>query len=410
MNGRMIVAKSFLLSLIVFPAQAIQIQKREIKKIEKLIYAFVNGARNLYGPERISRSVLKAPKELGGIGGVDVDVFIKAIAVKQFEKAARTHRILGSIQGLVEAPLDEVGREARSVFRSNCRNFAEVFSVPNLNQIELLSGIPLMSLLSPLTNAARTAAQEDITSLGMLQVAFNDPRRARTRISIILKALPKSIARLIRDDVLIQIPSKLAWFSADSIILCGSVTTKIIKLSLLTSKIPSMGVKLEKIYNRADWPPPGTNYESLFKKLWEIKNPSLRNSRLKILYKDVFSNERRFRFNLTNSPACDICGQIESVEHQLLSCANAARVWSLYFRLTGSNVTSLFEVINCSGNVAQEIVKSTLIKSLIQINRSNNKSDRELVSECSYYVGIESRINRQNTANLDVMAQSLRSY
>ena len=67
LNGKMILAKTFLLSLIVFPAQVVLIQRKEIKRIEKLIYSFVNGAKNLYGPERIARIHLKAPKERGGI-------------------------------------------------------------------------------------------------------------------------------------------------------------------------------------------------------------------------------------------------------------------------------------------------------------------------------------------------------
>ena len=45
--------------------------RKEVKRIEKLIYAFVNGARNLYGPERIARSNLKAPKAKGGINAID---------------------------------------------------------------------------------------------------------------------------------------------------------------------------------------------------------------------------------------------------------------------------------------------------------------------------------------------------
>ena len=47
LNGRMILAKTFLLSQIVYQAQVISFGKKEIKKIEKLIYSFVNGASTL---------------------------------------------------------------------------------------------------------------------------------------------------------------------------------------------------------------------------------------------------------------------------------------------------------------------------------------------------------------------------
>ena len=412
MNGRMIIAKTFLLSLIVFPAQVVRINKPEVKKIEKLIYGFVNGARNLYGPERISRVNLKAPKEMGGIGGIDVESFVKAIAVKQFEKAARSHRILGSIQGLIDSPLDEIGKEARISFRNNCRGFAENFAMPNLEQSELISGIPLMALLAPASNAAKIASQEGFSSVGMLQAAYSHRQRPRTRISVILRALPKPIAALIRTGALIHLPMKLVWFNAESISVCESVSTKLIRLSLLITRWPDIGVKVEKIYKRADWPPPGANCESMFKNIWQIGNPSLRASRLKVIYKDVFSNERRFRFLLADSPMCEICGQVETVEHQLFSCRNAMKVWELYHRLTNSRIHSLYEVLDCSKDIGKEVVKSTMIKSLLQINRSSTKSERELVLECLYYVGVELKVKIKGcqAASLQSIYRKLRSF
>lgn len=94
MNGRMILAKTFLLSQFVFPAQFTLIANREVKKIECLIYAFVNGARNLYGPEHISRKLLKASKPEAGIKGVDVQCFVNAIVLRQFGKARQLNTAL----------------------------------------------------------------------------------------------------------------------------------------------------------------------------------------------------------------------------------------------------------------------------------------------------------------------------
>ena len=409
-NGRMIVAKTFLLSLIVFPAQVITINRPEIKKIEKLIYSYVNGAKNLYGPERISRRVLKAAKDQGGIGGVDVESFVKSLAVKQFEKAARTNRTLGQLQSTIDSVPDEISMVARAVLRSNCRSFAALYAMPDLRQIELISGIPMVSLLTPSTNASSVAAIEQIDSLGSLQEAFNDRRRSRTRISTILRAVPKSMADLIRAGTLIQSPVNFLWLSQSHIAIAKSTPTKVIRISILTSRLPDLGVKLEKIYKRADWPPPGATYDGTFKNVWNIKNPTLRASRLKVIYKDVFSNERRFRFGITNSPACEMCGQIETVEHQLYSCNNAARIWNLYQRITGVGMDSLFEVICCGENLEQELIKSVLIKALIQINRSCNRSDKEIITECLYYLGIELAVNRRESANIQICIRTLRGF
>ena len=133
--------------------------------------------------------------------------------------------------------------------------------------------------------------------------------------------------------------------------------------------------------------------ESMYNNLWEIKNPSLRAVRLKLIYKDVFSNERRHRFGICDSPACDVCGQVETVEHHLFSCANATRMWGLFQTLTGISIVSLFDVIYCSSNLEYEIIKSTMVKALLQIDRSQIISNRAIVSDCVQYLKIEAEVN-----------------
>lgn len=54
-----------------------------------------------------------------------------------------------------------------------------------------------------------------------------------------------------------------------------------------------------------------------------------------------------------------------------------------------------------------EIVKSIMIKSLIQIDRSLNRSDREIISECSYYLGIEAKANAKHAARLQLFSERL---
>ena len=130
-NGRMILAKTFLLSQIVFPAQVFEVRKKECKKIERLIYSFVNGARTLYGPERIARNSLKAPKDKGGINGVDVESFLTTLAIKQYSKAMLKHRILRLLQHSHSATGCEISRMARLALKGNHRRFATEFSVPD---------------------------------------------------------------------------------------------------------------------------------------------------------------------------------------------------------------------------------------------------------------------------------------
>ena len=76
--------------------------------------------------------------------------------------------------------------------------------------------------------------------------------------------------------------------------------------------------------------------------------------------------------------------------------------------VVGCRISSLFEVLTCSSDVGNEIIKSTLIKALFQINRSSNKSDREIIMDCRHYIGIEVRISRANDDKLKRLAENLR--
>ena len=407
LNGRMILAKTFLLSLIVFPAQVVQIRGKEIKKIEKLIYSFVNGCKNLYGPERIARAHLKAPKCQGGINGVDVEVFVKSIVISQFVKASRQLPLLRTLQESLECPIaDEITSGARATFRQNYRQGISGYAIPDIEQTNLISGIPLSLLISSKTAAARFAAHESLKTMSDLQEAFLLGRN-RTKVSSIIRAIPASLANLVRSGLLTQSPSKIIWLCTSTIIESSKITTKGIKEHLISQKFS--GIKLEKIYKRADWPPPGINYEPSFSNLWKIKHPSLRAVRLKVVYKDIFSNERRYRFDLSDSPDCDVCGEVETVEHHLATCNNALRMWNLYHRITSQRVNSLLEVIMCGSSLEHEIIKSVIIKHLIQIDRSRNASDRAIALQCAFYLELEARSSPKVADRLGQLAQNIRN-
>ena len=399
LNGRMILAKTFVMSLIVFPAQIVQINKKEIRRIEKLIYSFVNGTRNLYGPERIARANLKAARELGGINGIDVESFLKSIAVKQFVKASNSHRILRSLQFARDIPMDGICKVAREVLRINYKQHAPAFSMPNLQQLEAISGIPLSILLGSTTQASAQAANEQLDTLGDLQHAYINNLNNRTRINLILRALPRPFSNLIRSGSLHHSPIRIVWCTSDSIDSAALLKSKSIRQALVLKKYPDLKIAIEKIYKRADWPPPGKEleFEATYPNLLCVKNPTLRAIRHKILYKDVFSNERRYRFGLTNSPSCDICGQTETVEHQLFTCRNSQKLWNLYHRFTNQHIAHFYEVLTCSKSPSHEIVKSVILKALIQIDRSKDRSTQEIISQCKFFLRIEASIDKKNS-------------
>jgi hypothetical protein len=143
--------------------------------------------------------------------------------------------------------------------------------------------------------------------------------------------------------------------------------------------------------------------------IWSIKNPTLRNVRLKVLYKNVYSNERRFNFRLTDSPACAICGTPESVEHQLLTCPNAQAFWNYYFQFTSQRVDSFEDILSASQSTAIELVKSVILKKLIQIDRSSGQPLNVVQQECLYYLRLETIVNQSKKNELKALMDAINS-
>jgi hypothetical protein len=154
---------------------------------------------------------------------------------------------------------------------------------------------------------------------------------------------------------------------------------------------------------------PNVSSEYSLGNIWLIKNPSLRNVRLKVLYKDIYCNERRFRFGIADSPNCETCLGVESVSHQLLDCNNALRLWEVYRQCFGHPIPTLGELVVPSKDVAMEIVKSVILKRLLQIDRSRHVSISELKIEMCHYLRIEAIANEGADTQCKALLNIIRS-
>ena len=393
LNGRMLAAKTFLLSQIVFQAQVVDIATKEVRKIERLIYSFVNGAKALYGPERIARNRLKADKDQGGINGVDVASFIRAIQIRQYNKAMTKHHKLSTLQSSYRGHNDELSASVAACLRGHYRSTLNE-GIPDLQQIAQISSIPLKLLLTPNTRAFQYATAHELKSLYELQRAILNDRISRTFANIIIKQLPASIRMLLRSNSLVDSrPAIVISIDSDSLTPVDQINTAHLRRRILSLKSRIGPVKAKEVYKQPLWDEP----ESWQKHLWRIGNPHLRAYRLKLLYKDIFSNERRFRFKIADSPNCTICGQVESVTHQLFECRNAQRLWNMYNAITGRVIGTMLDVIICTNRTELEIIKSIIVKHLIQIDRSSGTDYATLKREIKHYYQVEANVNTKNS-------------
>lgn len=128
-------------------------------------------------------------------------------------------------------------------------------------------------------------------------------------------------------------------------------------------------------------------------KFWLIKDPILRHIRLKIAWKDVLSLERCFRFRMTDSSACTICGREETVAHQLWDCQNARRIWQYTCDFAGISTDQLAlnlgDLIDYRADSIIELIKSQSFRFLIQIDRSAHLTYDRFVTKMKMILGIE---------------------
>ena len=165
-----------------------------------MIYAFVNGSKPLYGPEKIARKYLKGPKSKGGIAGIDVKTFVGSIVLKHFSKAMKNNRILRAIQSSLITEGDSVQSAASKIITQNLKANSNA-TTSSLNDLINISGFPLSTLLKRDSHAWRHAVANEVHTLYQLQEASRYQRISRTHFNLILRQIPNCLALLVRSHM-----------------------------------------------------------------------------------------------------------------------------------------------------------------------------------------------------------------
>ena len=99
------------------------------------------------------------------------------------------------------------------------------------------------------------------------------------------------------------------------------------------------------------------------------------------------------RMGITSNSDCVICGEKETVLHQLFQCSNASRMWQLLHKLGGTTEPKddkdCFNHILVSNDYLVEILKAFFFKLLIQIDRSANLTTSQIMRKLDSLLTIE---------------------
>jgi len=84
---------------------------------------------------------------------------------------------------------------------------------------------------------------------------------------------------------------------------------------------------------------------------------------------------------------------VESIQHQLIDCPNARRLWAIFHQATGSAIPTLADIIVPGDSLTCEIIKSVIVRKLLQVDRSRTTLDGEVKQELIYFLKVEAAVN-----------------
>lgn len=70
-------------------------------------------------------------------------------------------------------------------------------------------------------------------------------------------------------------------------------------------------------------------------------------------------------------------------------------------------VTNLFNVIEFKEGIELELIKSVLIKALLQIDRSKALTERALVMQCLIFLKLEALVNRSLALSIEALSSRI---
>ena len=312
--------------------------------------------------------------------------FVQAISSRAYAKAANMHSELRKIQVSLLSDYDDVSKLTHASIHKLIKKEAHIDQNPKNSN--LISGLPLSIAIKGGTKAMEKVQEFKMVTLNDLSVAKRNGMFPRGQINKIVRALPASVKPFI--DMHLTVPTEITTCIPNNSQLLDILSLKSQSLQriLMKSNEAYEPINLSKIYKDQSM----NNSHDWCSNLWLIKSPALRAIRLKILYKNVYSNERRFRFGLTDSPECQICKEVETVQHQLFDCRNARAMRQLVQSNYGLEFENLESLIIPGKNSREEMIKSVLLKMLIQINRSEGITEEGFKSMVKYFDKIEQMI------------------
>jgi len=108
-------------------------------------------------------------------------------------------------------------------------------------------------------------------------------------------------------------------------------------------------------------------------KLKKLNSIAHRNILLRLAHGEIYSNERKYRHNLTDDPKCS-CGEIDTVDHKFIWCELTRKIWGT---ITLENIEPQNEYKTITGATLNSSIAKMreLAEALLIINKDRRNYD-----------------------------------
>jgi hypothetical protein len=425
LNGRNMIAKTFGFSQLIYAMQCCSIKEEDLKKIERMYFKFLWCKKwDSAAPDRIKRAILKSQKDDGGLNCIDVSSLDESIKLRQYFKSLNGAGIAKDLQTWL---LNDAG--IKDPF---CQEFDKVSSLDEITSIAMKSinnitkyyrqinyGRTENEMKTEMINQALNTNLKSFLRINNYLLAFNYLNRLPGVVTLkdlinglnpmpgslfneVFKMLPPYL-REIRDFAgNINTRPSFSILLNDKVSNAMDVSTKSFQLLMkkVNGCIESIDVKQKHKLQELPIQP-----EQIFQKLYRtVKDPKLRTLRYRLLHGDIFCKERMFRFKMNESPACERCGEIETIKHQFYECHSALGSWQTYNKimeelgLNDCKVESYDDVLlpNVYGNEVSESLKTLVLKMHFQICRPDTINRNMILGALKKQAGFERSLLLKN--------------
>lgn len=339
--GKILIVKTYGISQAVFLMQSMTHDAVHFKRINEILYKFLWNKRfaSAKAPDRIKREIINTSTKLGGYGMLnllDLDESLKLRALGRLInskhpflkliKNSITHENFFSPK--ISISLDEVSVQGLNLLmedRLKLLGHRELES--NRKFLEVIKGIRVRAAVD--ANGRNSIIYFNLRLQNKLKLGQLNGRE----IDSIKNFINPELHELLKRTHAINVTPSIE--PSDDVIFYGS---KYYSLSKLTSKEIRTHRKIETpicVYKLGAIATPAEviNWGANLQKLTSIKH---RNMMLKVAHGEVYTNLKLFKFRLKDTPRCNQCGQIETLNHKFLQCEYAQQIWRHTTRLTDS--------------------------------------------------------------------------